>query len=75
MQRYKVLDMTCGHCASVIEKAVKSVDAQAQVSVDLAQGEVTVQSGADEARIAEAIRTAGYENQRITPSPRRPDRA
>ena len=65
MQRYKVPDMTCSHCASVIEKAVKSVDPQANISVDLAHGEVTVHSEAEEARIAEAIHSAGYENERL----------
>ena len=28
-------DMTCGHCASVITKAIKSVDPVAEVKVDL----------------------------------------
>lgn len=65
MQRYKVSDMTCGHCASVVEKAVKSVDSEADVSVDLQTGHVDVRSNANADRIAEAIRSAGYENQSI----------
>ncbi len=65
MQRYKVSDMTCGHCASVVEKAVKSVDPEADVFVDLPTGNVDVRSNANADRIAEAIRSAGYENQSI----------
>jgi copper chaperone len=61
MLRYSVPDMTCGHCAQAIEKAVKSVDPQAEVAVDLTTKEVTVRSEADEARVAETIRDAGYE--------------
>jgi copper chaperone len=61
MLRYSVPDMTCGHCAQAIEKAVKSVDPQAEVAVDLTTKEVTVRSEADEARVAETIRGAGYE--------------
>lgn len=30
MDRYRVPGMTCGHCASVIRRAVKSIDPQAQ---------------------------------------------
>lgn len=66
MPHYKVSDMTCGHCASTIEKAVKSVDPQAKVSVDLAAKEVTVDGQGDQTRISEAIRSAGYEPQSMT---------
>lgn len=61
MLRYRVPDMTCGHCAQAIEKAVKIVDPQAKVAVDLTTKEVTVRSEAEEARVAETIRGAGYE--------------
>ena len=61
MFRYSVPDMTCGHCAQAIEKAVKIVDSQAEVAVDLTTKEGTVRSEADEARVARSIRDAGYE--------------
>jgi copper chaperone len=61
MFRYSVPDMTCGHCAQAIEKAVKRVDPQAEFAVDLTTKEVTVRSEADEARVAGSIRDAGYE--------------
>jgi len=65
MFRYSVPDMTCGHCAQTIEKAVKSVDPHAEIAVDLTIKEVTVRSEADEARVAESIRDAGYEPRPI----------
>ena len=65
MFRYSVPDMTCGHCAQAIEKAVKSVDPQAEVAVDFTSKEVTVRSEADGARVAGSIRDAGYEPRSI----------
>lgn len=53
--------MQCGHCAQSIHEAVKSVDPQAEVTIDLARKEVTIRTEADEARIAGTIREAGYE--------------
>jgi copper chaperone len=66
MHRFKVAAMTCGHCAGTIEKAVKSADPRAEVSIDLRTKEVIVRSGLQEARIAEAIRSAGYESEKLS---------
>jgi copper chaperone len=65
MQHYRVPDMTCGHCSSTIEKAVKAIDPNALVSIDLARRQVSVQTSAEAARIADAIRHAGYGNEAI----------
>lgn len=65
MQVYKVLNMTCDHCRSAIEKAVMDVDPNARVSVDLAAHKVSVRTGAATTRIADAIRSAGYDNEPI----------
>ena len=64
MLRFKVGGMSCGHCVQAVTKAVKAVDGQASVDVDLARGEVAVDSSADAARIARAIEAAGYEVRR-----------
>ena len=53
-------DMTCGHCASVITKAIKSVDPVAEVKVDLTTRIVSVESAATPATIAKAVLDAGY---------------
>lgn len=65
MLRFKIAKMTCGHCAASVERAVKSVDPQATVSVDLRRQEVAIQTLAEERRIAGALQSAGYESQAI----------
>ncbi|MGF6923153.1 heavy-metal-associated domain-containing protein [Paraburkholderia sp. 40] len=56
----EVKDMTCGHCAGVITKAVKDVDAQAKVDIDVATRTVRIESahGADDFLLV--IQEAGY---------------
>lgn len=65
MLKLKVQDMSCGHCASTIEKAVKTVDPVARVTVDLGSSTVTVETRADETAIRDVIRSAGYDNQKL----------
>ncbi len=60
MMEFKIEDMSCGHCASVITKTVKALDSAATVEVDLAKKLVTVQSSAERAVIAEALSDAGF---------------
>ncbi|WP_375284782.1 heavy-metal-associated domain-containing protein [Marinicauda pacifica] len=60
MQKFKVVDMACGHCASVVENSIKRIDPNAQVSAYIDRREITVRSEADNAQIAEAIRSTGY---------------
>lgn len=65
MLKLKVPDMTCGHCASTIEKAVKSVDPAAKVEVDLGSKTVVVDTAAEETRIKAVIQSVGYENEKV----------
>lgn len=61
MLNVHVADMTCGHCASTITRAVKAVDREAQVEVDLNAKTVRIESGsADATELLDAIREAGY---------------
>lgn len=62
MYRFNVPDMTCGHCAGRMQRAVKMVDGQAEVTVDLGRKLVEIRSGAAQQSFGEAIRKAGYEN-------------
>lgn len=57
---FHVPDMSCGHCAGVITKTVKALDANATVSVDLPAKKVTVQTTQDRATVAAALAAAGY---------------
>ena len=57
---FNVPDMSCGHCAGVITKTVKALDANASVNVDLPAKKVTVQTTQDRATVAAALAEAGY---------------
>ena len=57
---FEVKDMSCGHCVMSVTKAVKSVDANAKVEVDLATKKVNVETGSERKAIAEALAEAGY---------------
>ena len=61
MIAFEVNDMTCGHCVSSITKAVKALDQDAEVRVDLATHRVEVEPAkADARQLAAAIEEAGY---------------
>lgn len=60
MTVYHVPGMTCGGCARSVTHAVKGVDADATVNVDLKTKLVTVDTRAPAALIADAIKQAGY---------------
>lgn len=63
MQNYKIDNMTCGHCAGVVQKAILSVDPQAKVKVDLGSREVSVETAAGAGPITDALKAAGYESR------------
>lgn len=58
-----VNDMTCGHCASTITKAVKEVDASARCEIDLGAKRVRIASVRPASEFIEAIGEAGYTPQ------------
>lgn len=61
MISFQVNDMTCGHCVSTITKALKGVDAKANVQFDLATHRVDIEPGdADASELRDAIQEAGY---------------
>ncbi len=65
MITFLVTDMTCGHCAGVINKALKAIDEESKVTVDLERQLVSVVSTQSTIEdIRDAIAEAGY-----TPTP------
>ncbi|WP_107981306.1 heavy-metal-associated domain-containing protein [Pseudoduganella sp. UC29_71] len=60
MYQLQVEDMSCGHCVASVTKAVKALDAQASVEVDLASKQVKVQSGVPLEAVTAAIADAGF---------------
>ncbi len=61
MLTFRVDDMTCGHCASSITKAIRAVDNGARVEVNLQQHLVLVEpTEADAQELSDAMTEAGY---------------
>jgi copper chaperone len=60
MVTFQVNDMTCGHCASTIAKAIATVDKSARFEADIRRKLVRVISETPIAGLAEAIQDAGY---------------
>lgn len=66
MISFQVNDMSCGHCSRTITQAVKAIDSNAKVEIDLTQHLVQIEpSKASSAELSDAIKEAGY-----TPVPR-----
>lgn len=63
MQYFNVQGMTCQHCVRAVGDAIHSQDAKAQVDVDLAAGQVAVNSELPVERILRAIQDSGYSAQ------------
>jgi copper chaperone len=67
MNKFEVLDMSCGHCVSTITRAIRAVDAGARVEIDLASHRVSVEpTEADAQELADAIREAGYSPRELS---------
>ena len=60
MIEFTVNDMTCGHCASTITRAVKEVDAAGRCDIDLSGKKVKIESRLPAASFKAAIEEAGY---------------
>ncbi len=60
MQVFNVEGMTCGHCVRAVTQAVQNQDPAAEVKVDLAAKQVSVQSQLSRDVIAGLIREEGY---------------
>ncbi|WP_433532904.1 heavy-metal-associated domain-containing protein [Micromonospora sp. CA-263727] len=60
---YQVRGMTCGHCVSSVSAELGGIAGVRDVRVDLASGQVTVDSEAplDSATVRAAVDEAGYE--------------
>ena len=59
--QFSVQGMTSGHCERAVVHAVREVDTDAVVRVDLGSGQVTVDSDKSRDAIAHAIREEGYQ--------------
>tara|TARA_R110002096_G_scaffold155731_1_gene320117 strand:+ start:4080 stop:4280 length:201 start_codon:yes stop_codon:yes gene_type:complete len=60
--KFNVPEMSCGHCTSSIEKAIKQADSAASVTCDIPGRTVAVQSGLASEKLAEVLKQAGYDS-------------
>ena len=60
MHEFQLPDMTCGHCAGMVNQTLQMVDLGCKVQVDMSKRLVTVQSAEDRLTLAEALTEAGY---------------
>lgn len=56
----KVPSMVCTGCVETVTKAIKTVDANANVTIDLPSKTVTLESQASEASLKQAIINTGH---------------
>lgn len=55
-----VPDMSCGHCAGVITKALKALDPQASIGYDMHNRQVQVDTRQAPQLVLQAMADAGY---------------
>lgn len=61
MIAFQISDMTCAHCAGAVTKALKALDHNAMVKVDMATFTVEIEpSSASAAQLSAAITEAGF---------------
>jgi len=58
---YTVDGMTCGHCAQAVTNALKALNENAEINVDLEKKAVSITGLEDETAIADAIEEAGFD--------------
>lgn len=60
MIEFTLPDMTCGHCASMVSKALTQVDPACEIAIDLSKQTVQVRSREDRQTLQDALFEAGY---------------
>jgi len=69
MPTFRVDDMSCGHCVRAIKQAVRALDADAAVDVDLHRHLVRVHaSRLDAPAVRQALQQAGYSPVDVAPA-------
>lgn len=58
--KFRVPDMSCGHCVATIERAIRAEDDAARVACELGSRTVDVDGRLDAAAVVAALATAGY---------------
>lgn len=61
MYELTVEGMTCGGCAASVKRALQTLDANADVNVDLTSKKVKVETAAGLGEVKSAVEDAGYD--------------
>jgi copper chaperone len=59
-QTYRVGGMTCSGCVAAVTRAIQRLDPQAQVAVDLASGQVSIDARLARDAVQRAVEAAGF---------------
>ena len=59
-QTYHVGGMTCGGCVAAVTRAIRRLDPEAAVEVDLAKGTVSVDETLPKDAVQRAVEAAGF---------------
>jgi copper chaperone len=60
MLKLKIEQMTCNHCVSLINRAIKALDQNAAVEADITSHSVTINSSQSKEDILAALEDIGY---------------
>ncbi|HTQ77360.1 MAG TPA: heavy-metal-associated domain-containing protein [Burkholderiales bacterium] len=60
MIELSVTNMTCGHCVSAVTRALKAVDPEARVDIDLESKRVRIETRKPLGALTKALEQAGY---------------
>ena len=60
MFEFTIQSISCSHCVRAVTDAVRSVDPQAQVDVDVASKNVRIETTSGRDAVAGALTQAGY---------------
>ncbi|WP_371377203.1 heavy metal translocating P-type ATPase [Sporomusa aerivorans] len=70
---FQVSGLDCGDCAAKLEKRVAALAGVVSAQVNFAAGKMTVEHTAPVADILQAVKQAGYQAERLTAGPHRPE--
>lgn len=58
--KFHIADMTCGHCVSMVTKAILAADTDAKVEVNLTDKTLQLSSDLSTAEVIDVLTAAGY---------------
>lgn len=70
---FRVSGLDCGDCAAKLEKRVAALAGVVSAQVNFTAGKMTVEHTAPVADILQAVKQAGYQAERLTAGPHRPE--